>query len=438
MESATAPAAEPATEVPTELATGPTPELTPEPTAELAPEPVAVPEPAPQPEMAAILLGPEGVRVLQPGREAAPGQMRPVSIDAISYTATGAVQMAGRGMPGALVRLYLDTRLLTEFAVAADGGWGGVLPEIAPGVYTLRADQIGEGGRVTARFETPFQRESLEALAAATGRVLTAEAPPALSVEAKIDAAPAPASGAQGLAPPDALVAEATEAGAVVEAAAVTDPVSGANAASVAGSPEASGQGDILSGAAVQETVEGQAGTASPPGPESAGSVVAEASTAATGADPGPVASPATTPAPASDPVPAPVAETAPVPATATAPAPATPPAPVPATQGAVPVVQAPVAGGDVVPGPAAATAPPPEPVAAVPVTQTAGAAPPAPPAPVSVTVQPGFTLWAIARDQLGEGILYVQVFEANRDRIRNPDLIYPGQVFAIPERPAP
>jgi nucleoid-associated protein YgaU len=49
------------------------------------------------------------------------------------------------------------------------------------------------------------------------------------------------------------------------------------------------------------------------------------------------------------------------------------------------------------------------------------------------VTVQPGNTLWAIARDRYGEGPAYVRVFEANRDRIRDPDLIYPGQVFSIP-----
>ena len=48
-------------------------------------------------------------------------------------------------------------------------------------------------------------------------------------------------------------------------------------------------------------------------------------------------------------------------------------------------------------------------------------------------TVQPGNTLWAIARERYGKGILYVLVFEANRDRIRNPDLIYPGQVFVLP-----
>jgi len=49
-------------------------------------------------------------------------------------------------------------------------------------------------------------------------------------------------------------------------------------------------------------------------------------------------------------------------------------------------------------------------------------------------TVQPGATLWAIAEQRFGAGILYVKVFEANRDTIRDPDLIYPGQVFRIPE----
>ena len=49
-------------------------------------------------------------------------------------------------------------------------------------------------------------------------------------------------------------------------------------------------------------------------------------------------------------------------------------------------------------------------------------------------TVQPGNTLWAIARERYGEGILYVAVFEANKDLIRDPDLIYPGQIFRLPE----
>ncbi len=49
-------------------------------------------------------------------------------------------------------------------------------------------------------------------------------------------------------------------------------------------------------------------------------------------------------------------------------------------------------------------------------------------------TVQPGATLWAIAREEMGEGIMYVAVYEANKDLIKDPDLIFPGQVFRIPE----
>ena len=49
-------------------------------------------------------------------------------------------------------------------------------------------------------------------------------------------------------------------------------------------------------------------------------------------------------------------------------------------------------------------------------------------------TVQPGATLWAIAEERYGSGVLYVNVFEANKDRIRDPDLIYPGQVFTLPQ----
>jgi len=49
-------------------------------------------------------------------------------------------------------------------------------------------------------------------------------------------------------------------------------------------------------------------------------------------------------------------------------------------------------------------------------------------------TVQPGATLWAIAEENLGLGIFYVAIFEANNDLIRDPDLIYPGQIFRIPE----
>jgi len=50
-----------------------------------------------------------------------------------------------------------------------------------------------------------------------------------------------------------------------------------------------------------------------------------------------------------------------------------------------------------------------------------------------NVTVQPGFTLWELAENQYGSGTRFVQIFEANRDIIKDPDLIYPGQIFDLP-----
>ncbi|MBO89431.1 MAG: peptidoglycan-binding protein LysM [Rickettsiales bacterium] len=48
------------------------------------------------------------------------------------------------------------------------------------------------------------------------------------------------------------------------------------------------------------------------------------------------------------------------------------------------------------------------------------------------VTVQPGNSLWRISRRILGQGTKYTVIYEANKNQIRDADLIYPGQVFAI------
>jgi nucleoid-associated protein YgaU len=256
---------------------GPEPEVAPpaEQVAAVAEEtPEAAPEPVAEVAPSALLVTEEGAVVLQDPVPPDPALAAEVQIDTISYLPSGEVQLSGRGMARAGLRLYLDNADVAAAAVDADGRWQVTLGDTAPGIYTLRVDQIDSAGKVTSRFETPFKRETVEALAQAAGTA----------------AAPEPA--------PEPQVAET--------------PVSA-------------------------EPTE-------------------------------PPAEPATVPAPA-DPAPA-------------------------------------------------------EPVALAEAT---------PPAPVTITVQPGFTLWGIAQDRLGDGVLYVQVFEANRDRIKDPDLIYPGQVFTVP-----
>ncbi len=49
------------------------------------------------------------------------------------------------------------------------------------------------------------------------------------------------------------------------------------------------------------------------------------------------------------------------------------------------------------------------------------------------VVVQPGQTLWRLARRAYGVGTRYTVIYLANRGQIRDPRLIYPGQVFAVP-----
>lgn len=51
-----------------------------------------------------------------------------------------------------------------------------------------------------------------------------------------------------------------------------------------------------------------------------------------------------------------------------------------------------------------------------------------------SVVVQPGNSLWRIANSVYGEGVRYTVIYQANARKIRDPDLIYPGQIFDVPE----
>ncbi len=108
-----------------------------------------------------------------------------------------------------------------------------------------------------------------------------------------------------------------------------------------------------------------------------------------------------------------------------------------------------------------AAPQPPPPPLQA-PQSSPAAAAPPGPTQPASPQVSPGNqqvaaappsssvtdavvpqiqtttvvrgdSLWRISRKVFGHGIRYTLIYEANANQIRDPSLIYPGQVFVLP-----
>lgn len=299
-------------------------------TAEQLPDlaPVAIAEAAAEAAPVALKISEEGVVLLQPANPASTNPVPPVLVQTISYLSPGIVQIGGSGAPGAYIRLYLDDQPVgpAEVGVEGSGGWQAEIPGIAPGLYTLRVDQLDGEGKVTSRVEIPFRRETPEALATLAGG----------SVDAAGTGTPPPENTRpEGLS--SEIAPQPAEALAVVAAA--PEPEPGAQAASEAVPAELAAL--AMAEAALPETSEQPLASAAPAGAE--------------------------------------------------APAPAVPGIPV----------------------------------------QTALPASPA----ISVTVQPGHTLWAIAREEFGEGVLYVQLFEANRDRIIDPDLIYPGQVFTIPGR---
>ncbi|SDE74347.1 Nucleoid-associated protein YgaU, contains BON and LysM domains [Celeribacter baekdonensis] len=236
--------------------TDPTPETTAESTEENTAENASTPPVAPPVAPTVMIATDEGVKVLQqPGTEA--GALR---IDAVTYDPEGRVFVSGRGAPGQSVRLYLMEALKAESLIGADGQWRQELSDVAPGRYTLRADQVDATGRVSQRAEIPFHREDVAVLAGTSA-------------------------------------------------------------------------GDAA----------------------------------------------------------APIGQTS---------APLEAPHPKP-TQAATPT-----------------PAPTPTPVKRI----------------MSVTVQPGNTLWGIASATYGNGVMYVRVFDANKSQIRDADLIYPGQIFVLPE----
>ncbi len=54
---------------------------------------------------------------------------------------------------------------------------------------------------------------------------------------------------------------------------------------------------------------------------------------------------------------------------------------------------------------------------------------------PVFHTVVKGDNLWKISAKTLGKGTRYMEIFEANKPMLKDPDKIYPGQVLRIPAK---
>ena len=52
-----------------------------------------------------------------------------------------------------------------------------------------------------------------------------------------------------------------------------------------------------------------------------------------------------------------------------------------------------------------------------------------------AVIIRRGDTLWRISKRVYGRGVRYSTIYLANQEQIRDPDRIWPGQVFSVPDK---
>lgn len=389
---ADAPAAEPKADEP---ATAQKPEQQ---ASEPAPSDLALAEPAPE----------------QPKTEANPGapvELTPSTPAGDAKVAVEAVEIEGRQVfvagladAGRKVRVYANDILLGE-AEASPGGQFLIETEreLPVGDYIIRADALEpDGDKVAARAAVPFEREAGENLAA----VAPSEMPDP-------QAAPAAGSGQSAAAKPNAAAPKPA-----AETPAVSSADSGAKASAEAEPPaETPANGNML--ASPEPAAPPAAADASPQAssPDDAGASQSEpASGVATPqpAEPAPTAT-AEAAAPKTDPAAQLMAQPgskAAAPAEASASS-----APLAAPSTSEPAIE-PATSGDIAAAPEATSLAPK-------LESVSGA----------VIIRRGDSLWRISRRVYGKGVRYSTIYLANQEQISDPDRIWPGQVFKVPEK---
>jgi nucleoid-associated protein YgaU len=301
----------------------------------------------------------------------------------------GKLYVSGRSAPGASVRLYLNDAFIATGTASSDGQvsffiGGGV----KPGEYRIRLDQIDAAEKVIARAEVPFTAPATLASSAPAG---SAASRTSVAASQPQPAAPAP------------------------QAAALASPI-------VAADPKPSAPGLA-------------ARPASPPMLAESGPVKTRAAPEAGNDSPRPSAAPAAL-------EPAPRAERPAAPALAAKEHPRPQTAPTPQAES----LKREIAGTRSDPTSSARS-----PDSSAPAAKD-GQQGPAPASPLKSAAANGRTgtivvpnidtkvvirgdnLWQISRTTYGHGIRYTVIYKANRDQIRDPDLIYPGQIFVLPK----
>lgn len=345
-------------------------------------EPTKTEEPASQPPAA------EQPSVEQPKAEtpvAKPGA--PISLDAVDYNSSGDIVFSGSAAPGSAVRVYVDNAAVGDALADQGGRWTFAgTQKIAPGGHSLRVDQIDGAGKVLSRVELPFVREEPSRVAEVSTPEPQATAQPEQQKTAEI-AEPAPAT-------PEATVAAEAEApkpatSETSEAAATVDTQIKPEAAAPAAQPETEvvkpDQGEEVAKTEVPAVTPTEEPVAKAEQP----TTTTEQPTAKT-----------------EEPAVAAQAEPETQPDTTEQAA---------ATQQSTQIEQksTDAAGATVASNEQAQTTEPKK---------------------GRIIIQPGNNLWKLSRVIYGKGMSYTVIYEANKSQIRDPDLIYPGQIFATPD----
>jgi nucleoid-associated protein YgaU len=326
-------------------------------------------------------------------RNPANAERTAVVIRSAEVEGQGSFFATGFAPAGAKVLLYLNNAYVATVTAGSDNQWSlKVEKGMKPGSYTIRADQVeGASGKVIARAEAPFNYPAPRLAQNQTNQ--TEPQPAAALLPAPINRVPAtkPTQPAAPIAPPSADAAPAKSPPtsdpphslARLNEPATTELTAVAPPADAPTAPIAGGQ---------------VAGRQNAAAPLAAGATAAPKSLSRN-------------PAQSADKVP-PVASTSNWHRGQTA-DPAPPQEPNSATDAKAPLE---------VPSNVLAMASEADAKANA-VVKELGTA----------VVERGDSLWRISRKIYGQGMRYTQIYEANAVQIRNPDLIYPGQIFVVP-----
>ncbi len=97
--------------------------------------------------------------LVQPPSAAGVPKSGDLVMSTLDYDEGGRVTVTGQATPGAVVRAYINDKMVAEGQAGADGRWR-LTPAnpVEPGKYKLRLDRLTKDGKPVARLELPFER----------------------------------------------------------------------------------------------------------------------------------------------------------------------------------------------------------------------------------------------------------------------------------------